>query len=442
MRVRRVLFASVSSVFLAASAAVSGPAFAATTNANMALVEKAYQALMAGDRESAIAGYSQAIESRELKPEALANALLNRALAHQQLGQHDKAVDDYTAALRLDAMSGELRATALYNRGLAYQKQQQTVLAIEDFTGALFLNSSFAHAYLSRANALRESGQFLFALSDYEKALRYKHPDTARVRYGEALTYEALQRQGDAVKSLKLALEANPEFSPAKERLAAIGTAKAPAAAADPMTTGSLGTAGGKLLVRKPSLPKAVEPPANLADATPGYQAASAQTNDPVLSPPEKKTITDRVPAEEDIALNQNPAVTEEAAPPEEKVVAIEAVPEDQPKAEPEAAAETASIAEAPAEEPAAETAPITGWTIQVASATSEDAAWSTWKKMQKRSKALADVKPAVIKADLGKKGIYFRVRLTGYDDKTAANKMCSKLKSSGVSCFVSKAGS
>jgi cell division protein FtsN len=43
------------------------------------------------------------------------------------------------------------------------------------------------------------------------------------------------------------------------------------------------------------------------------------------------------------------------------------------------------------------------------------------------------------MKADLGKKGIYYRVRLTGYDDKSEASGVCSKLKKNGVSCFVSK---
>jgi tetratricopeptide (TPR) repeat protein len=440
MRVRRVLFASVSSVFLAASAAVSGSAFAANATA---VADQAYKSLMAGDRQGAIAGYSQAIESRELKPEALANALLNRALAYQQANQFDKAVDDYTAALRLDAMTGELRATALYNRGLAHQKQAQAVMAIEDFTGALFLNSSFPHAYLSRANALRESGQYLFALSDYEKALRYKHPDTARVRYGEALTYEALQRPADAVKSLKLALEANPEFGPAKERMAALGPAQPAVADADPLNTGSIGVAGGELVVRKPSLPKAVEPPAELAESA-TVQTATAYTNDPVLSPSAKKLITDRVPAEENISLNQPPSPAEDAAPAdeaEEKVVAA-ADPVAEPEVQSDAAPEQSLAAETEQEEPAKEAAELKGWTIQVASAVSEDAAWSTWKKIQRRSKTLADVKPVVVKADLGKKGIYYRVRLTGYDGRSEASGVCSKLKKNGVSCFVSNSGS
>ena len=193
MKVRSVALAFVSSVYLVALGANIGSAFA-TTNP---VTSQAYQALTSGDSAKAISLYSFAIESRGLEPEVLANALLNRALAYQQQGQSAKAVDDYSAALTLDAMSAELRATALYNRGLSQQKQGYTPLAIEDFTSALMLNPSFAHAFLSRGNALRESGQYLFALSDYERALKFGHPEPARVYFGEAQTYELLNRPND-----------------------------------------------------------------------------------------------------------------------------------------------------------------------------------------------------------------------------------------------------
>jgi hypothetical protein len=52
---------------------------------------------------------------------------------------------------------------------------------------ALFLDPTFAHAYYGRGNASLWV-QFLFALSDYEKATRYHHPNAAQVYYAEALT--------------------------------------------------------------------------------------------------------------------------------------------------------------------------------------------------------------------------------------------------------------
>ncbi len=407
MSVRSVILASVSSAFLAACVAASGPAYAATKNPNEIIAEQAYRALAAGDQRAAINAYSQAIESQDLPTEVLANALLNRGLAHQQIALYQDAIDDYTAALRLDAMSAGMRATALYNRGLSHQKMNALSAAVEDYTSALFLDPTFAHAYYGRGNALRESGQFLFALSDYEKAARYKHPKVEHVYFAEALAYENLKRPGDARKSLERAVAANPKFSPAIEKLAALqgnGTSK-------PVYMVAVNAGGGQTTVRKPDLPKAVEPTDELL---------SEGVNDPIMtaavSKPATGKILDRIPVEE------------------EKIVAVEVVEDE------ELAAAEPAVAELPEE--AAEAPVADGWSVQLASATSEDGAWATWAKMKAKHRTLAAQKPVVVRADLGTKGIVFRVRLAGFENQSAAKKSCSKLKSSGVSCYVSKLNS
>ncbi|MGL4590404.1 MAG: SPOR domain-containing protein, partial [Aestuariivirga sp.] len=402
--------------FLAASAAVAGTAFAATPE-NSRLVSDAYKALQAGDTVAAAPAYSQAIESRGLEPEVLANALLTRGLAFQRLNEHARAIDDYTAAMRVDAMSAQLRALALYNRGLSYQKLDQDSRAIEDFTSALFLDAKFSHAYYSRGVALRDGGQYLFALADFDKAIRFEHPEPARVFFAEALTYEKLQRPQNAKESLGKALAANAGYEPAQKRLAALNGIQepaVPAASADGIATATIATN---------TLPEASAPSAALlTDGSTETVVEVGQAG--------RKKITDRVPVE------QAP-VRVAVAEPEEKIIAIEPVNE-------EPAAEQA--AEVPAEEPAAEPPSepqkITGWSVQLASATTEDAAWSTWKKMKARHKVLADKDPVVVRADLGTKGTFYRVRLIGFDNQGDASSACSKLKSKGVKCFISKASS
>jgi cell division septation protein DedD len=416
MSTRSVILASVCSAFLAASAAVAGTAFAATPE-NSRLVSDAYKALQAGDTVAAATAYSQAIESRGLEPEVLANALLNRGLAFQRLNEHARAIDDYTAAMRVDAMSAQLRALALYNRGLSYQKLDQDSRAIEDFTSALFLDAKFSHAYYSRGVALRDGGQYLFALADFDKAIRFEHPEPARVFFAEALTYEKLQRPQNAKESLGKALAANAGYEPAQKRLAALNGIQepaVPAASADGIATATIATN---------TLPEASAPSAALlTDGSTETVVEVGQAG--------RKKITDRVPVE------QAP-VRVAVAEPEEKIIAIEPVNE-------EPAAEQA--AEVPAEEPAAEPPSepqkITGWSVQLASATTEDAAWSTWKKMKARHKVLADKDPVVVRADLGTKGTFYRVRLIGFDNQGDASSACSKLKSKGVKCFISKASS
>jgi len=397
--------------------AASGPAFATTEKTNEVIAAQAYKALAAGDQKTAIGAYSQAIESQDLPTEVLANALLNRGLAYQQLGEHQEAIDDYTAALRLDAMSAEMRATALYNRGLSQQKLPNLSAAVEDYTSALFLDPTFAHAYYGRGNALRESGQFLFALSDYEKATRYHHPNAAYVYYAEALTYESLKRPNEVRKSLERAVAANPRFTPAVDKLASLQGS----VVAKPSIVAAVG--GGQVTVRKPDLPKAVEPSTELMGETQSDPILTAAVSVPA---PMSAKIVDRVPVEA------------------EKIVAVEVVEEDDVPAVVEsevvepAVDEVAEISE---EEPAVAPA-LEGWSVQVASATSEDGAWSTWKKMKAKHRSLAASKPVVVKADLGTKGIVYRVRLAGFQDQNAAKKSCAKLKSTGISCYVSKINS
>lgn len=467
MKVRCVSFAFVSAAFLAAFATNGSSAFAGSLSEQTKLTREAYAALQTGDADGAILAYSQAIESRLLEPEVLANALLNRALAFQQKGEDRSAVDDYTSALSLDAMSTDLRATALYNRGLSHQRLRAIAVAIEDFTSALLLKPEFAHAFYSRGNALRESGQLLFALSDYERAVRYRHPDLAKVHFGEAMTYLALRRPNDARKALNQALAADPQHAGALEQLEKLGASAAAApldvSDSDPILTGSVAAFSGGTVAKKPDLPKPVDVPEEMA----------TKATVPAQAKP-RKLIRDRVPAVENARfvpeLEAAMVEPEEEPEPEQKTVVLDDVPaipepesaliadagllpaaaEPSPEEVAEAVAEPAPepvAAEAPAEpavEPASEAetdAPRpTGWMVQIASAASEEAAWSTWKKMQKAKKVLQGLEPIVVKADLGAKGIFYRVRLNGFDDQGAAKAACGKLKAGGVTCFVSKA--
>lgn len=455
MKVRSVALAFVSSVYLVALGANIGSAVA-TTNP---ITTQAYQALTNGDSAKAISLYSFAIESRGLELEVLANALLNRALAYQQQGQQAKAIEDYSAALSLDAMSSELRATALYNRGLSQQKLGSAPLAIEDFTSALLLNPSFAHAFLSRANALRDSGQYLFALSDYERALKFGHPEPARVYFGEAQTYELLKRPNDMKQMLKSAVLADTNYQPAQDKLASLGgdqtsdanVANSEVGGSDPILTSSIVAVGGSSTIHKPDLPKGIEPPANLTEITPMVAEADQE-----IQLERKNTIklyTERLPASDDTIALAAPAPEKLSKTAEiEKVIVVDEVPPipvstkgkrvakiavaqaDKTIADP---LETASID--PIEKTVTKRASVAGWGVQISSATSEDAAWATWKNLQKRYKALADKKPVVVRADLGAKGVFFRVRLAGFDDQLGAKSECSSLKSKGVPCFISK---
>ncbi len=430
MIVRCVKLALVSSVLFAALGANPGSSFASTGLATNLSVQ-AYAALNSGDAARSLVLYSQAISSGELGPEALANALLNRALAYQQTQQSEKAIFDYTTALTIDAMTSPLRATALYNRGLAQQKMNQLPLAIEDYTSALLINSAFSHAYLARANALRDSGQLLFALSDYERAIKYNHPEQARVYFAEAQTYELLKRPVDAKKYLKASLAVDAGFKPALEKMKSMGdVAEQEDQVSDPILTSStMANISGSTEVVKPTLPKGLEPPAQL------MAQAQDSTAEPVFAE-NKKMFDDRVPTD-DVANVETASITPVATPVKDENVVLASVPKLPAKA-PKVVVTAAPKKQKPVE--VADVAPaMSGWVVQVASADSEDGAWTTWKNMQKRFKSLQGQKPSVMKADLGAKGTFYRVRFSGFNTQAEAQSSCGKLKSSGVSCFISK---
>ena len=79
-------------------------------------------------------------------------------------------------------------------------------------------------------------------------------------------------------------------------------------------------------------------------------------------------------------------------------------------------------------------------WVVQVASTRSEADAKAVWTTLKQKFPSLvsgvyADVK----RADLGDKGIYYRTRVAGLTDKSAAQSLCSSFKAAGQACFVAK---
>jgi len=80
-------------------------------------------------------------------------------------------------------------------------------------------------------------------------------------------------------------------------------------------------------------------------------------------------------------------------------------------------------------------------YVVQVASLRSQAEAEQTWLKLSKSksdiltSSQFADIK----RVDLGARGIYYRLRVSGLADKNAANRLCSQLKNRKQDCIVTK---
>lgn len=95
----------------------------------------------------------------------------------------------------------------------------------------------------------------------------------------------------------------------------------------------------------------------------------------------------------------------------------------------------------APVRQPVAPKVPANGhsdWVVQVASTRSQQDAANVWKTVNKKFPVLVEGKYGdVVRVDLGDKGIYFRTRIAGLADKSAAQSLCNTFKAAGQACFV-----
>ena len=396
-----------------------------------------------------------------------ATAQLSQAFKDQRNGDYAAAIRGYGEALK-GPLSDKMRVAAIYNRALAYHQSGNPALAIHDYSAALLLNPELAHAYYGRANAMREMGQYASALADYQKAAQYKYPHAHLPRFGQALTYELLNRPLSAEKLLEETLQIAPDFAPARRKLAELQgltqTVSADASEAqariavavnvdsvygsmtdriDSIVTNTIPSVAPDQIVRKIGYPAAVRPPSHLLDAAeqvevatiklPGLASLSVAETPASISPAflvSEKTwrqkIQDRLPSDEEgepMVAAADLKIEPVAAPVEYKTRAMEE-------------ARTAAALAAPV------VAEPEGFLIQINSQRSEAAAWAAWDKLkEKHGKLLADREAIVQKADLGEQGTVYRLRIKNLPTKDEAVSACEKLKAAGLACFVAKAG-
>lgn len=74
---------------------------------------------------------------------------------------------------------------------------------------------------------------------------------------------------------------------------------------------------------------------------------------------------------------------------------------------------------------------------IQLGAYRSEEEAQAQWNKMHLKQKELSDKKPTIIRADLGAKGIYYRLRVTGLASGSEAKSICNALAAKRQACII-----
>jgi TPR repeat protein len=79
-------------------------------------------------------------------------------------------------------------------------------------------------------------------------------------------------------------------------------------------------------------------------------------------------------------------------------------------------------------------------WRVQVAAGRTEEEARFRWSRLMGTHADLLDAAELFIfKADLGDKGVFYRVQIGGFETRPSAVKFCQKLKARKVECFVTE---
>ena len=80
------------------------------------------------------------------------------------------------------------------------------------------------------------------------------------------------------------------------------------------------------------------------------------------------------------------------------------------------------------------------GTRLQVGSVRSEDAARQEWERIKrKNSDILGSLSATPVRADLGDKGVYYRIQTAPVADPAAAERLCSQLKQRNIGCIIAR---
>lgn len=438
-----------------------------------------HAALQQGDPEVAIAHFTKALEMGGLEEVQTAYVHHYRAIAFQRLDRQQESIEDYTQALALNVLPKRVQAAVYYNRAIALDRLANFDRAIKDYTSAVALKPDYAEAYMNRGNAYRKLGNNDQALRDYQASADYGNPIKHLPYYGQGLIHEANGDKLSALHAYQTALRLSPEFDEA--RLKVEGYEAAGVSAASNVTvagrrvaqSGSSATKPSRMAVLRPQNHDsgAIVVAEGVTGATAKSAVAEASPNVAVaIGGPELKEARDlaipsgasdvskveeRTPAPAIVSAASASSATQPITTP---VVAEKTKVSSSLKNIDKLAAVGAAVPIPSAMEPVsakansqppAKVAPArvasssSGFMVQVAAFTSQQMAESEALRIVGKNQALLSDLPQLIeRADLGAKGVYYRLRFGGFASRSDAEARCSALKSNGQDCIIISAKS
>ena len=286
--------------------------------------------------------------------------------------------------------------------------------------GAIALGGALAFAYKQSGGAMGGGEPPVVQADSRPVKEAPQQPGGKEFPHKNKLIYERLQNgdQPEAERIVprqeELAMPAMPGAAPAAAPGAAPMQPPAVATVDDPNAADG-GPRRVKTLVVRPD--GSVMPPPE-AQAAP-QQAAPAEAA-PAPAPQQQMAAAEpAMPAMPMPQAAPAPAPVAEAAPPPAADPAPVAAIPPKPKV---AAADAAPVPAKPSQ-----------YVVQVGSKQNQTEALATFADMQQKYPSLlASYRPMVQKADLGAKGVWYRLRIGPIVDKSAATKLCGQLKSQG----------
>ena len=381
---------------------------AATTEA---LMKAGVDYIERGLYDRAVAKFSYAIDSGELTAGGRAVAYHHRGVAFQKIGQQQAAIDDYTAAIGSAALPDEVLPKTYYNRGIALANSGQEPEAERDYLEAIRLNPEYAAAYHNLANLERRRGDYKGAIGHYTAAIdNMAGRDSKLPLFGRALSFEQEGKLDLAADDLKRALELDPDFELAQTKLNAISPILAANTSDTPEPTTS---------------PRVV--PATLS---PFQTAASGQEPGQIIrvaSIGGWRTTATRFPQEEEVRPPENVA----GEVPSGELVTGSLRPSDQvtEKKPLELATNVAGVSASASE---------ARYRLQLGAFREEAVARQAWGQLSSDARTvLGAAPPAIQKADLGAKGIFYRLQAGAFGQVADAKSACKALEKRKIACFV-----
>ena len=156
-----------------------------------------------------------------------------------------------------------------------------------------------------------------------------------------------------------------------------------------------------------------------------------------VAEAPKAAEVKEDLPAPQEKPLSQ--AIKETAEKPQEKATQIAIPAKEEVKVPAPAAQPKAEKKAASNDEFLALTAPAGSWQVQLMSSNNKGAVEKSWKTLSQKYNVLAKQPHEVESADLGAKGMFYRLKAGAFKTKPEADRLCNDIKALGGTCIVKK---